>query len=180
MDEKRALRQEIRRRKREATPEDLARQSAEVARRLLAHPKVAEARCLLLYASLPDEVDTAALLRALRQRGKRVLLPVVQGSERMSLREYRGEAHVKEGAYHIAEPTGQDFTHYELIDVAIVPGMAFDAQGHRLGRGKGYYDRFLPLLGQAYKIGVCYGFQLVERVPTGAFDQPMDEVVTSV
>ena len=66
---------------------------------------------------------------------------------------------------------------YQAIDLAIVPGMAFDPQGHRLGRGRGYYDRFLPLIPQAYKIGLCFPFQLVGNVPTEPTDIAMDEVV---
>ena len=97
----------------------------------------------------------------------------------MVLRTYEGEEHTQEGAFHIQEPTGENITDYQSIDVVIIPGMAFDSAGNRLGRGKGYYDRFLPKVSQSYKIGVCYGFQLVERVPTGDFDQPMDEVVFS-
>lgn len=179
MDEKEILRREIRRRKREAVSEDMKRQSGYVTQRLLRHPRVRDARCLMLYASLPDEVDTTCLIRSLQGEGKRVLLPVVTGPGEMVLRMYEGEDYTQEGAFHIIEPTGEDFTRYDAIDVAIIPGMAFDSEGNRLGRGKGYYDRFLPKVSQSYKIGVCYGFQLVERVPTGDFDQPMDEVVFS-
>lgn len=179
MDEKESLRREIRRRKRDAAYEELRRQSNDLTRRLLRHPRVRDARCLMLYASLPDEVDTVCLIRLLHGVGKRVLLPVVIGPGEMALRTYEGEDHTREGAFHILEPTGDDFTRYDAIDVAIIPGMAFDPAGNRLGRGKGYYDRFLPKVRLSYKIGVCYGFQMVERVPVGDLDQPMDEVVFS-
>lgn len=75
------------------------------------------------------------------------------------------------------EPTGELFTDYDLIDVAIVPGMAFDREGHRLGRGKGYYDRFLAQLPHIYKIGICFPFQLVDKVPADVHDILMDEVI---
>lgn len=81
------------------------------------------------------------------------------------------------GAFGIMEPSGELFTDYSRITLAVVPGMAFDSHGHRLGRGKGYYDRFLPLLPQAYKIGVCFPFQLVDDVPIEPTDVVMDEVV---
>ena len=72
---------------------------------------------------------------------------------------------------------GEQFTDYDKIDLALVPGMAFDAAGHRLGRGKGYYDRFLGEHPHIYKIGVCFPFQRVAEVPSEAHDVVMDEVI---
>ena len=74
------------------------------------------------------------------------------------------------------EPTGEPFTDYEQIDIVLVPGMAFDAAGHRLGRGRGYYDRFL-IQTACRKIGVCFPFQRVAEVPTDDHDVMMDEVI---
>lgn len=77
------------------------------------------------------------------------------------------------------EPVGSLFPQeeYDQIELAIIPGMAFDAMGHRLGRGKGYYDRLLPQLTAAYKIGVCYPFQFVSDVPSEEHDVRMNEVI---
>ena len=66
----------------------------------------------------------------------------------------------------------------DAIDLIIVPGVGFDRQGNRLGRGKGYYDRLLPRIPSAYKIGICFPFQLVEEIPAEPFDIRMDEIVT--
>ena len=82
------------------------------------------------------------------------------------------------GAFGILEPTGKLFTDYKKIDVAVVPGMAFDKEGRRLGRGKGYYDRFLRLLPNTYKIGICFSWQLVDHVPTDEHDILMDQVLS--
>jgi 5,10-methenyltetrahydrofolate synthetase len=76
------------------------------------------------------------------------------------------------------EPTGQLFTDYYAIGTALVPGMAFDAAGHRLGRGRGYYDRLLPQLHNARTVGVCFPFQRVAEVPTEAHDVTMHLVVS--
>ncbi len=81
----------------------------------------------------------------------------------MVLREYTRKSRIlREGAYHIMEPAGTLFPphRYSEIDVAIIPGMAFDTQGNRLGRGKAYYDRFLPKIPGAYRIGIAFPFQL--------------------
>ena len=76
------------------------------------------------------------------------------------------------------EPGGEDFTDYEEIELGIIPGVSFDRQGNRLGRGKGYYDKLLPLLTHSYNIGICYRFQAQEEIPAEPFDRPMDEVWT--
>jgi 5-formyltetrahydrofolate cyclo-ligase len=112
------------------------------------------------------------------QAGHRVLLPVVAGKE-LELRLYEGEESLRTGAYNIMEPVGSLFPQeeYDQIELAIIPGMAFDAMGHRLGRGKGYYDRLLPQLTAAYKIGVCYPFQFVSDVPSEEHDVRMNEVI---
>ena len=73
---------------------------------------------------------------------------------------------------------GELFTNYALIDLIVVPGVAFDTKGNRLGRGKGYYDRLLPHIPSAYKAGICFPFQIVEEVPAESFDILMDEIIT--
>lgn len=107
---------------------------------------------------------------------KNIVLPVVIGEE-LELRLYTGPKDLAIGAYGIAEPTGEVFTDYEAIDLAVVPGMAFDKDGHRLGRGKGYYDRLLPRI-PAVKIGICFPFQLIEEVPTESSDICMNIIIT--
>ena len=64
------------------------------------------------------------------------------------------------------------------ITFAVIPGVAFDHTGNRLGRGKGYYDRLLPHLSKAFKVGICFPYQLIETIPTEPFDIPMDSVIT--
>ena len=95
----------------------------------------------------------------------------------MELRHYRGPQDLQGGFFNIMEPVGEVFSNYERVDVAVVPGMAFDSRNNRLGRGRGYYDRLLPLLTNAYKIGICFDFQRLPGIPSEATDQPMDEVI---
>ena len=137
-----------------------------------------QARTLLLYSALPDEVPTQELLDELVAEGKTVLLPRVVSDTEMELRRYTGVKDLQVGAFGILEPTGERFADYETVDVAVVPGMAFDQEGHRLGRGKGYYDRFLPKIPQAYKIGICYPTHLLDLVPTDEHDLLMEEVIS--
>ena len=82
-----------------------------------------------------------------------------------------------EGPFHILEPQGAPFTDSDAIDIVLVPGMAFDAAGHRLGRGRGYYDRLLAAHPAWHKVGVCFPFQRVAEVPIDAHDVSMDEII---
>ena len=134
-------------------------------------------KVIILYSALPDEVPTQTLMAELVAQGKTVLLPRVINEKDMELRCYTAPQDLQKGAYGILEPTGERYTDYEAIDVAIVPGMAFDAEGHRLGRGKGYYDRFLSRVPYLYKIGLCFSWQLVDHVPCDEHDVVMDEVI---
>ena len=171
------LRRQIRQTKRQFTPQQLEELSLPVISRL--RPFLAEARTIMAYYSLPDEVNTHSLIDDLVSEGKTVLLPKVMGVDTMELRRYTGRDDLQEGVYHILEPVGKPFTDYAAIDLILVPGLAFDAAGHRLGRGRGYYDRFLHSRVGFYcvKIGICFDFQKVDEVPIDAFDMPVDMVV---
>ena len=168
------LRKLILQQKRQFTPQQLAQLSLSVLQRL--RPLLREARIILAYYALPDEVDTRHLLDELVAEGKTVLLPKVLDNTSMELRRYTGPHDLREGAYHIMEPIGETFTAADQIDIALIPGLAFDAQGHRLGRGKGYYDRFLSAF-RGKTIGVCFDFQKVAEVPVDAHDVAVDRVV---
>lgn len=168
------LRKLILQQKRQFTPQQLAQLSLPVLDRL--RPLLCEAKVILAYYSLPDEVDTHTLIQELVAEGKTVLLPKVLDDTTMELRQYAGPQDLSEGAYHIMEPMGAPFKDFSQIDVALIPGLAFDTNGHRLGRGKGYYDRFLTAF-TGKTIGVCFDFQKVAEVPVDAHDVAVDRVV---
>ena len=177
--EKKELRNLIRDRKRQYSSMQLAELSLDILARLSMNVHFQQAQTILAYYSLPDEVNTHSLIEQLLEKGKKVLLPVVIDRENMILREYTGRQDLKKGALHIMEPIGKQFPEqvYSQIDIAIIPGMSFDQRGNRLGRGKGYYDKFLQQVPYIYKIGICFDFQKVEQVPSGDTDIRMDEVI---
>lgn len=176
---KEELRQQQRQLKRQYTQQQLEVLSLPIVARLKS--RLSEARTIVAYYAMPDEVNTHQLIDDLVADGKTVLLPKVVDDERMVLCRYTGRQDLQEGAFHIMEPVGESYNDYPTIDVVLVPGMAFDAQGHRLGRGKGYYDRFLSTihysLSTIHLIGVCFDFQKVAEVPTDSHDIPVDEVI---
>ncbi|MCR4583666.1 MAG: 5-formyltetrahydrofolate cyclo-ligase [Prevotella sp.] len=174
---KEALRQYIRQQKRQFTPAQLEELSLPVIARLREELQTADT--ILLYYSLPDEVDTHVLTDELAAGGKTILLPKVTGDDTMELCRYRGRGDLRKGPLHLLEPAGAPFLDYEKIEVAVVPGMAFDTDGHRLGRGRGYYDRFIATSFAHHRprlYGLCFPFQLVESVPAEAHDITMDKV----
>ena len=130
---------------------------------------------ILLYWSLPDEVRTPQLIDSLHKMGHRILLPVVNG-DTLLLREYRNISDMTVGQFEIQEPIGGEFTDYDKIDLAFIPGRAFTTDGARLGRGKGYYDRLLTKIGCPL-IGVCFPFQIVKKIPMDTHDIMMNEVI---
>ena len=136
------------------------------------------AAVVALFSPLPDEIDIAPL--AARLGDVRIVLPRVedtpQGEPRMEFYDYRPDS-LAAGAYGIREPQGGEACPAADIDVMVVPGMAFTRDGRRLGRGKGYYDRYLAREGfRAWC--VCFDCQIVDDLPCEPFDRRVDEVVT--
>jgi len=144
--------------------------------RLEEEPVFKASQTILLYFSLTDEVFTHEFIEKW-SRSKTILLPVIK-DDVLELCVYSDSGDLSPGAFDIQEPSGEAFTDYDSIDLAIVPGMAFDKSGNRLGRGKGYYDKLLPQI-KAHKIGICFPFQITHEVPTEPFDIPMDKIISA-
>ena len=175
--DKQTLRNLIKERKQQFGVDELIIQSVDVTQRLEQNKLFKFAHTVLLYYSMEDEVNTHGLVAALLHQGRRVLLPRVKDDQNLDIVPVTsGNSLLPQGKYHIMEPTGEPFTDYSDIDIAIVPGIAFTQDGKRLGRGKGYYDRLLVKMPSVYKMGVCFPFQIVKDIPTDENDILMDEV----
>lgn len=137
-----------------------------------------EAQRIALYHALPDEPDLAILLQQYAQ-DKELYLPRVEGAD-IAFYRYRGEEGLSSGSYGIEEPLDNKTCVADpmTLDLIIVPGVAFTAEGIRLGRGKAYYDRFLPST-KAFLVGVTFDFRLLAEIPHDAWDFPMNRVVTN-
>jgi 5,10-methenyltetrahydrofolate synthetase len=169
------LRQQMREAKKQHA-DQLAKWSADIVEKLTSSI-LPHTSTILCYWPLPDEPDIRQLINTLVNEGKTVLLPKVTGDVTMTLHRYTSPEDMAEGAFHIMEPTTAAFTDLAQIDTVLVPGVAFDAAGHRLGRGRGYYDRFLATCPQVRKVGICFPFQRVAEVPFEGHDIVMDEVI---
>ncbi len=154
-----------------ATEED----SNRITQKLLSLPEIKVSKYILLYYPHKNEVNTLPVIQKLLKEGKSVLLPKVQGKDIIPIK-INNLFQLKKGYAGIKEPEGEAVSP-EKIDVVIVPGVAFDRKGHRLGYGKGYYDRFL-LKTKAKKIGLAYDFQIVQEIPAEEHDVPLDLIIT--
>lgn len=173
---KNELREEIKRRKKSCSLKWKIEQSNSIFKVIEQTTIFQQAKIILIYHALSDEVLTQQFIKRWSSK-KEFLLPVVIG-DKLKLKSYEKNKPLQIGAYGISEPTGDFFLNYSLIDLAIIPGVAFDYENNRLGRGKGYYDKLLPLL-NAPKIGVCYSFQYIREIPYNQFDIKMDKVIFS-
>lgn len=172
--DKNGIRQEIRKCKKRHTDEELKLLSKNIIEKLEKHPLFVKADNVLLYHSLPDEVYTHELIERYKSE-KTIFLPTVVGNE-VELHEYNSVSAFKKGYFDIYESDGKLLEDYSIIDVAVIPGMAFDTEGNRIGRGKGYYDRLLTKL-TCKRIGICFPFQIVSNIPNEPHDIPVDEVI---
>ncbi|MGD9976309.1 MAG: 5-formyltetrahydrofolate cyclo-ligase [Bacteroidales bacterium] len=174
--QKEQLRKTIRQKKKMVGTEEAKAKSQLVFAKVEASDKFLEAKVVLAFWSLPDEISTHNFV-VKWSTSKKMVLPVVVENN-LELRIFTGtEMLVQSDGFGIMEPTTGQLVNPSDIDFAIIPGVAFDKKGNRLGRGKGFYDRLLPQLGKTTTVGVGYEFQLVESVPVAEFDLPVDMVI---
>jgi 5-formyltetrahydrofolate cyclo-ligase len=155
--------------------------AARVCEHLFAEPTIADARRVALYAALPDEVPTRPLYEALASAGTPCLFPRVAPGRRLVFALVERWEDLHPGGYGVLEPSeAAPVFEPGHGDVVVVPGVAFDREGRRLGRGAGYYDRTFPPSDrpQPLLFGVSCEVQIVESVPCDSRDRAMDAIVT--
>ncbi len=173
--EQRVLRAIVEQKRRIMTKEQVEEQSALIIAQLEKMSAFREAKTVLLYYPIHNEVDLRPLLT--KYKGQKIFLLPVTHRHSMEVRPYDGEDMMRRGRLGVPEP--QTSTYHGPIDLILVPGVVFDQHRHRIGRGGGYYDRFLRKQFTAKKIGVCYSFQLKKHtIPHSWRDQKLDRVIT--
>jgi 5-formyltetrahydrofolate cyclo-ligase len=152
-----------------------AEQSSQVFKKVEQLPFFEKAKVVMAYWSVKDELATHDFIRKWSKE-KTIVLPCIEGEQLLPGRFTDETVLRPHHRFKIPEPVGEKINPQE-IDLVIVPGLAFDRRNHRLGYGKGFYDRFLSGL-SAYKVGVCFRFQMMEELPVNEFDVALDLIVT--
>ena len=163
------------------TTDEVLMASYNIAHYLFNHPFYIDSKVVFSYMPYNSEVDVNNINQAILNEGKKLLVPRVKNNTDMDAVQIKNlETDLITGHYNILEP----YPHFNAadamdIDLVIVPGLAFDLKGNRLGYGKGYYDRFLEKCrNKAFKIGLGYDFQVFDSIPSEAYDKRVDAVIT--
>ncbi len=162
--------------RRSLTPEDHACLSKRIVEKLKGLQSLLQAKKPVLFCPFDNEPDITPLFSYVMNKTGSLILPKVKGDSLVlySIQEIND---LEVGSFCIMEPTNGEQIDPKDVDFILVPGVAFDKKGYRLGFGKGYYDRLLPKT-EAFKVGVCYSFQVLKTLPIDPWDVPMDLVVT--
>lgn len=158
--------------------QDINEKSAVIAERFLSIPEVKSGKIFLLYFAIKSEVNTRLIAEELLNIGKTVAFPRILGDNRMSLHKINSLEELADRQWSIPEPV-EDAPQIspDEVDVAVIPGIAFDRHRCRLGWGGGYYDRFLPL-SNCLSVGLAFDLQVVDDLPVEDHDHPLDMIIT--
>ena len=175
--DKKALRRMIGEKKRALTSEEIERRSAVLAHRLFETEPYRQARSLYAYLSFNQEVRTNPIIERAWADGKRVAVPKVIGNDMVFIWLERFDQ-LAEGYYGIPEPVADGPIADDATALVLMPGLAFDPQGHRVGYGGGFYDRFLEKEPDHPLVALCFDFQMLDHLEVEAHDVPVDVVIT--
>ncbi len=173
--EKQRLRRRMLERRGSLSSEEAARLGGLAQRHVIEMAEFQSARSVGLYHPLGSEVRTDVIAEAARRQGKKVSLPRTEGNM-IRFYEYRAGDDLVEGRFGVMEPVPTK--HPVELDLVVIPGVAFDAKGCRIGYGKGFYDRFLAQAPATFSVGLAYSFQVVEGLPRGRFDRKLGALIT--
>jgi 5-formyltetrahydrofolate cyclo-ligase len=181
IDGKREIRRRILRLRNAMPPESITAKSDEIVRRLMELREIRDSSTLMVFLSFGSEVLTDDLIRWGWSEGKRIVVPLCRPESReLTPCRIDGFDELETGHYGIREPKAGRLRSVPRaeIDAVIVPAVAFDRRGYRVGYGGGYYDRFLPECPQAANIGAAFACQIVPEVPSDRYDLAVDRIVT--
>ena len=174
--DKKALRKEIREKKRAMSLQEIEEKSKALAEQFLRSELYQKAKSVYGYLPYNQEVRTTAMLRQAQQEGKRVAVPKVYGDE-MKFIWLDDLEQVEKGYSNIPEPIADGPEADDPTALVLMPGLAFDREGHRIGYGGGFYDKFLAAEPGHPTLALCYDFQMLPKLETEEFDIPVDVVL---
>lgn len=174
---KQALRKQLREKRKALLPTLREEKNLQIARKLLELKELKDAKSVLFYVSTPEEVDTHFAIKEVLKQGKKVFVPKLEKDE-MKLCPLANFEELSPGTFGILEPCESTAeSHPKQIDLFIIPGIAFDKKGNRLGQGKGHYDRLLKET-KGIKVGLAFEEQVLEELPIETHDVPLDLLIT--
>jgi 5-formyltetrahydrofolate cyclo-ligase len=154
------------------------KKSFQVKNKLFRNRVFKKAKTVMFYMSFGGEVDTVGMIKEAQKIGKTVVVPVCGKNGMMSPCVLKDRGTLLRGPYGIREPALKKPVNLKSLELVVVPGLAFDKKGRRLGRGKGYYDRFLSRLSKhSVSIGLAYDFQILPFIPTTEYDVNVHKVI---
>jgi len=174
---KNLLRQRLLQGRRRLGSDSYRRKSAAVQSLLCAHDCFSGAVTVALYSPVNNEVDTGRVFAWSKELGKKVFYPRVEGLD-LGFYEVPRRQDLVLGAFGVLEPAPAEGPARSGFDLVVVPGVAFDLRGHRLGYGKGYYDRWLSGKRGGILVGLAFDLQIVDELPAEKHDQQLDYIVT--
>ena len=174
--DKQALRKQIRQQKRAMTQEQIESASARLGELFLQSEQYRQAKTVYGYLPYNQEVRTVPMLEQAIRDGKRVAVPKVYGNE-MRFIYIDDFTRVEKGYAGIPEPMDDGPVADDPTALVLMPGLAFDPHGHRIGYGGGFYDRFLSAEPNHPTLALCYSFQMLPKLETEEFDIPVDCVL---
>lgn len=174
--EKEKLRKKLLSERRKLTKFDISAKSQAVHKSLVNLDEIKTSKKILVYLPINNEVDTENVIKFLIKNKKLIFIPAFNNNKWM-ISEFNDFDNLQKGPYGILQPVYKSRVESKVIDVAIIPGVAFDKSGARLGYGKGVYDKLLKYF-KGIKIGLAYDFQIVDRLPKEKHDLLMDFVVS--
>ncbi len=177
--DKKALRAEIREKKRALTEEQIDAASAELCRQMAEHPAYKKAKSLYGYLSYNQEVRTRAILEQAQKDGKRVAVPKVFPDNSMKFLWLDDLDAIFLGYCNIPEPIADEPEADDETALVLMPGLAFDPEGHRCGYGGGFYDRYLEQHTGHETLALCFDFQMYDHLDVDSHDIPVDYVLSA-
>lgn len=179
MEEKEKIREWVKEKLKELPEEERRKKSEKIKAHLLTHPWFEGAKHIFIYLSFQKEVDTFPIIRESLKAGKTILVPWTVNQQEMIPVVLKKLENLEKGKWGIPQPVEKFPFPREKIDLVILPGLAFDKKGNRLGRGKAFYDRFLSSLSSRIKkVALAYSFQVIDNLPTDHHDIPVEEIIT--
>lgn len=175
---KKEIRAEMIARRKNLTEEEIRQMSGQCLEHLMTLREFVHAETVFLYMDIDGEVRTKELLEYCLAHKKKVAIPRVEGKRTMNFYEIYGMDNIEPGYCGIAEPVTDKIIFPDAHSCMIVPGIAFDKQGNRMGYGGGYYDTYCKKFPDINRIGLCYHWQVLECIPAEAHDMKMNQLVT--